>query len=187
MLEQYAAAENAFLQDVRAARENSRAVLLAAERQAPRASRADTALSIELLQSVLAAEIVCVMRYTLLAVSEDGLKNDRLATEFQAQANDERRHMAMLAARIETLGGAPDFSPAGLNARIAALGRSDASFAARLQQNLAAEQCVVAHYRELAVFFDRHDPETAAVLRDILQDEEDHTGDMQDLLAAYAR
>jgi len=177
MFDQNANAENAFLLDVQSFREGSRVVL----QQAP---RPDIAVSIELLQSVLTAEIICVMRYTLLAVCEDGLKNEGLATEFQAQASDERRHMAMLAARIEQLGGKPDFSPAGLNSRIAALGRSNASFADRLRQNLAAEQCVVEHYRELIAFFDRHEPATAVILMDILQDEEDHTSDMLDLLAS---
>jgi len=181
MFEHQAETENAFLLDVQSLRDDGRAVLRSAG-SAP--ARPDAARSIELLQSVLAAEIICVMRYTLLAVSEDGLKNEGLATEFQAQANDERRHMAMLAARIGSLGGVPDFSPAGLNSRIAALSRSDASFATRLQQNLAAEQCVVEHYRELITYFDRHDPATSSILQDILQDEEDHTSDMQDLLAS---
>jgi bacterioferritin len=181
MFETRSQPENFFLQDLRACRDGSRAMLRSATGR-----RSDPALSIDLLQSVLAAELICVLRYTLLSVSEDGLKNDRLATEFQAQANDERRHMAMLSSRIEALGGVPDFSPAGLGSRIAALACATDSFAERLRQNLAAEQCVVEHYRELVRFFDRHDPDTAEILQDILQDEEDHTSDMQDLLISSA-
>jgi bacterioferritin len=182
MYEQNRLAENLFLRDVVALREVSRDVL---RNPGLTAGRPQSAISIELLQSVLAAEIICVMRYSLLAVSEDGLKNDWLATEFQAQANDERRHMAALARRIEALGGMPDFNPAGLAARVAALSRCTASFTVRLQQNLAAEQCVVEHYRMLIGYFEQHDPETAAVLEDILRDEEEHRSDMQDLLVSY--
>ncbi len=183
MFERLAGTGDAFLLDVQTQRDSSRAVL---SKGAPALGR-QNANAILLLQSLLAAEIVCVMRYTLLTVSEEGLKNPGLATEFQAQANDERRHMAMLAARIEALGGVPDYRPAGVKARIAALAGGEASFAARLLQNLAAEQCVVEHYRELAAYFGRHDPETAAMLLDILQDEEDHTSDMQDLLGSCAK
>jgi bacterioferritin len=172
--------ENVFLRDEQALRQHSRDLL------SHETGRRDNALAVDLLQSVLAAEIICVMRYTLLAISEEGLKNQRIATEFQAQANDERRHMTLLAQRIEALGGTPEFSPAGLNSRISALSRGDASLAVRLWQNLAAEQCVVDHYRELIAFFEPHDPETAEILKEILQDEEDHTGDMQDLLVSYA-
>jgi bacterioferritin len=176
---QLAAAENGFLKDVEACQLTSRQVL----RQA---KEPDAARSIALLQSLLAAEIVCVLRYSLLAISEEGLRNDRLATEFQAQADDERRHLGLLANRIAALGGVPDFNPAGLHSQIEWLGSSNGRFAVQLQQNLAAEQCVVAQYRELATVFDRHDPETALILRDILQDEEDHTSDMQDLLVSEA-
>ncbi len=176
MFEQSVVVENFFLRDVKALQESSRCILEDAPDQKP------VTVSVELLQTLLAAEIVCVLRYTMISVSQDALRNDWLGTEFQAQANDERRHMMMIAKRIEELGGTPNFNPPGVVSGVAALGRNDGSFAIRVAQNLTAERCVIEHYRHLVAFFDQHDPETSRILRDILQDEEDHSNDMQDLL-----
>jgi bacterioferritin len=172
MFQQQAMPENAFLKDVNALRDGARAHL------------ADPHASIPLLQSVLSAEIVCVLRYTMISVSEDGLKNSWIGTEFQAQADDERRHMKMAAERIEQLGGVPDFNPPHLASRTAAVSYSG-NFAKLIDENLAAEQSVIAHYRELITHFGTHDPESRALLEDIIRDEEDHTSDMTDLLGSY--
>jgi bacterioferritin len=176
MFEQSVAVENFFLRDVKKLDESSRWIM----EDAP--ERRDSARSVDLLQTVLAAEIVCVLRYTMISVSQDALRNDWLGTEFQAQANDERRHMMMIAKRIEELGGTPNFNPPGVVSGVAALGRNEGSFAVRVAQNLTAERCVIEHYRRLATYFEPHDPETAKLLWDILQEEEDHSSDMQDLL-----
>jgi bacterioferritin len=172
--------ENIFLAAVRAVDEDAQDGLHAFK-AAERAGSGGEA-SIDLLQGALAAEIVCVVRYSLLAISEEGLKNEWFATEMQAQANDERRHMAMLSERIEQLGGVPEFNPKGLQDRISGLSRCAETLTEQLRQNLAAEQCLVDHYQKLLTYFDRHDPETASMLMDILQDEENHRADMQDLL-----
>jgi bacterioferritin len=181
MFEQTVGVENFFLRDVMTLAEQGQSMLEAApDRQA-------RALAVDLLQTLLAAEIVCVLRYTMISVSQDALRNDGLGTEFQAQANDERRHMMMIAKRIRELGGAPNFSPAGPVSGVAAFGGSAGSFAVRVEQNLVAERCLIAHYRKLITFFARHDPETASILQEILQDEEDHSSDMQDLLIVYTQ
>ncbi len=176
MLEQLAE-QNHFLHDVGSLRDSARVFL--------RQDGASRQTSIALLQTVLAAEIVCVLRYTMISVSHDGLKNTRIGAEFQAQANDERKHMKMAASRIVQLGGEPDFNPPGLESRVAAL-NSQGGFAARVAENLAAERSVIEHYRELIAYFEDRDPETCAMLEEIIRDEEDHTGDMQDILEAYA-
>jgi bacterioferritin len=177
MFQQHAVAENPFLKDVLSLRAAVEPCL------APPAST-DAASTIALLQSVLAMEIACVLRYTEIAVSHDGLKNAWIGAEFQEQANDERRHMRMAAERIEQLGGTPNFNPERLASNA---GSSDAtaSFPRRIAENLAAEQSVIAHYRDLITHFARTDPQSAAILEEIVRDEENHTNDMQDLLAAY--
>jgi bacterioferritin len=53
-------------------------------------------------------------------------------------------------------------------------------------ENLEAEQSVMAHYHELITYFEPRDAQSCAILRDIIRDEEDHSNDMQDLLASYA-
>jgi bacterioferritin len=138
--------------------------------------------TVALLQTALAAELVCVLRYTMMSVSPDALHNQALGMEFQEQANDERRHMALVAARIQALGGVPDYNPNGVTARAAAL--REANFAACVAENLAAEQAIIAHYKTLICRFKRRDPETCAMLEDIVRDEENHTSDLADLLGA---
>jgi len=177
MLVQRAAAESAFLADVNALRAQVRPIL-----DAP-PEAADSASSIALLQTVLSAEIACVLRYTGISVSPDGLQNGWIGKEFQEQANDERRHMVLAAERIAQLGGTPDFSTDRLKSRevIGAGG-----FARCVAENLEAEQSVIAHYHELIGYFEPRDAQSCAILRDIIRDEEDHTNDMQDLLVSYA-
>jgi bacterioferritin len=177
MFEQSLVPKNMFLDEVESLRQAARAVM-----QTPPSG---TAASIALLQTVLSTEIVCVMRYTMMSVSADGLKNDWIGKEFQAQANDERRHMAQAAARIAELGGTPDFSASQVGPRLA---RDDGhtDLAIRVRENLAAEQSVIAHYHELIAFLAPRDPRSCEILGAIVQDEEDHTSDMEDLLVSYA-
>ncbi len=177
MFTQNAVAGNVFLNDISVLRQNAQKLMDGA------APSRDEATAIALLQSVLSAEIVCVLRYTMISVSRDGLKNALIGAEFQEQANDERRHMMMAAERIEQLGGTPDFSP--LVSAEAAL-PADADFARRVRENLVAEQSVIAHYHDLIGFFADKDPQTCAMLSEIMRDEQDHTSDMEDLLASYA-
>jgi bacterioferritin len=177
MFEQRGLAENVFLNEV-----------LALGREVPDleagGTAADADISVTLLQTVLAAELVCVLRYTMMSVSPDGLQSAALGAEFQEQANDERRHMAMVAARIRQLGGVPDFNPAGVAPRIAALHEGSRHFAKCVAENLAAEQAIIARYRSLIGYFAGRDAVTCRMLEDIVRDEEDHTSDLTDLLSA---
>ncbi|HTJ90712.1 MAG TPA: ferritin-like domain-containing protein [Acidocella sp.] len=182
MFEQAVLTENLFLKDVDMLRQ--RTIRLLAEGQAE--AHANPQRSIALLQAVLMAEIVCVLRYTAISISHDGLKNEWIGAEFQEQANDERRHMALAATRISQLGGTPDYDPQHLASRHALPPDGPGEFAQRIQENLAAEQAVVSLYRELIGYFEPRDPETAAMLQEIIHDEEDHAGDMEDLLVSYA-
>ena len=132
MFEQQVRAENLFLTDVSALRARATRCLDAPSNREPA-----PAIAISLLQTVLAAEIVCVLRYTMMSVSQDGLKNGWIGAEFQEQANDERKHMTMAARRIEQLGGTPDYQPQGLALASAALGEPG-SFATRPSSQPAA-------------------------------------------------
>lgn len=166
-------ADNLFLRDVVAVRASARGYLAGG----PRSEAA-----IGLLQAALAIEIACVWRYTMMSVSVAGLRDDLVGAEFQEQANDERRHVRMVAERIEQLDGVPDFAPEGLTAHRAVSCGTDGDFDAMVAQNLVAEQSVVEYYRDLIGYFQASDPATAAMLADILEDEEDHATDMHDLV-----
>ena len=180
MFEQRVVAENFFLKDIHALRETAQKYL---GDTAPMADAQEA--SIELLQTVLAAEIICVLRYTMISVSPDGLKNTWIGAEFQEQANDERKHMKMAAERIQQLGGVPNFNLENMSSRIPASPDGNGNFARYLHENLAAEQSVIEHYRNLIRHFSSSDSETCSLLEDIIRDEEDHTNDMQDLLSSY--
>ncbi len=183
MFEQKIRPENVFLGDVCALRESSKPFL--GPDQVAMIEGFEKHSSIALLQTVLAAEIVCVLRYTMISISQDGLRNGWIGAEFQEQANDERKHMQMAAARIEQLGGTPNFNPEGLTSRIDASSNCNGDFEKRISENLAAEKCVIEHYRDLMEYFSGRDAQTYAMLKVILNDEENHASDMQDILASY--
>lgn len=172
MFEQGAVGNNLFLADVERLR-GAAQIMLAAE-------KVDT---IGLLQAAMSAEIACVLRYSMIAVSADGLENDWVATECSAQAADERQHMVRLAARIAELGGKPDYFVSDLFVRRVVPEAATGCLPRLFAENLAAEQCVIELYRELSDHFAGHDEKTRMLLDDILADEETHTSDMEDLLA----
>jgi bacterioferritin len=166
----------AFLRDVRSLWTSADALVLAGNHQKA-AHKA-----VELLQTLLTAEIACVQRYTSLSVSPLGLKYASIGAEFQEQANDERRHMMLLAERIVDLGGVPDFAPCALAIKFYASDETEDSLAGIVRDNLEAERGVIEHYRGLIRYFSKLDHETCKVLKYILQDEEHHIIDMCDLI-----
>src|SRR5580704_5377973 len=75
--------------------------------------------AIEILQTVLATEIVCVLRYTMHAVAATGISSEGVKAEFEQHAKEEQEHMMAVAERINQLGGTPNFDPEGLATRSA--------------------------------------------------------------------
>lgn len=181
MIEQNHTTENYFLGDVCALREAAKLCLERDIREED--DHPDVETSIALLQTVLAAEIVCVLRYTMMSVSAVGLQNAIIGAEFQEQANDERKHMMMAAERIEQLGGTPNFEPDGLASRTTVRYADNETLSELVRENLIAENSVIEHYRDLIGYFSSRDPVTCIMLEQILQDEENHTADMRDLTA----
>src|SRR5258707_14469156 len=64
--------------------------------------------TIEILQAVLATEIVCVLRYTMNAVTAAGISSNAVREEFDEHAKEEAQHMRTVAERINQLGGTPN-------------------------------------------------------------------------------
>ncbi|MCX5740996.1 MAG: ferritin-like domain-containing protein [Proteobacteria bacterium] len=73
----------------------------------------DVAQSIALLQTIVATELVCVLRYTLHAVTVVGITSESASATFREYAKVETEHMMMAAERIDQLGGTPNFDPEG--------------------------------------------------------------------------
>jgi bacterioferritin len=146
----------------------------------------DVKKTIEILQNVLATEIVCVLRYTMHAVTARGISSDSVKEEFATHAKEEREHMMEVAERINQLGGTPNFNPEGLLTRSASeYGRQDLNLVEMIKENLVAERIAVDHYRELIRYFGEDDPATRRMLEGILRVEEEHANDMHDLLVAH--
>lgn len=141
--------------------------------------------TIEILQAVLATEIVCVLRYTMHAVAATGISSEGVKAEFAQHAKEEAVHMNQVAERINQLGGKPDFNPAGLATRAASEYGNAQNLIEMIKENLIAERIAVDHYRELIRYFGNEDPGTRAMLEGILLVEEEHANDMHDLLVAH--
>jgi bacterioferritin len=145
----------------------------------------DATNTIMILQNVLATEIVCVLRYTMHAVSAKGLDSEAVKAEFTQHAQEEQVHMMQVAERINQLGGDPNFNPEGLTMRSASEYGNATELIDMIKENLIAERIAVEHYRELIRYFGEKDPTTRVMLESILSKEEEHANDMHDLLIAH--
>jgi bacterioferritin len=172
-----------FLSDVRTLRDRARKNLN--EGVVTKTYGGDVNRTIDLLQSVLATEIVCVLRYTMHAVSATGISSEAIKAEFAQHAKEEQAHMMAVAERIDQLGGTPNFNPEGLATRSASQYAADENLVDMIRENLIAERIAVDHYRELVRFFGDDDPTTRVMLEGILSVEEEHATDMNDLLQAH--
>jgi bacterioferritin len=143
------------------------------------------AVTIELLQTVVATELVCVLRYQMHAIAAEGIDSKSVGAEFQEHADSEHKHMLMAANRIDQLGGTPNLDPEGLASRAATEYGKGGDLVQMLKDNLVAERLVIEHYQELIRYFKDGDPTTRIMLEHILADEEDHASDMHDLLVAH--
>jgi bacterioferritin len=149
------------------------------------AYQADVEQTIDILQSVLATEIVCVLRYTMNAVAAAGISSDAVKEEFDEHAKEERGHMREVAERINQLGGTPNFNPEGLLSRSASQYVVGSNLIEMIKENLIAERIACEHYRELIRYFADKDPTTRVMMEGILVNEEEHANDMHDLLVSH--
>lgn len=145
----------------------------------------DVKQTIDILQAVLATEIVCVLRYTQNAIAATGISSEGVKEEFEEHAKEERGHMKAVAERINQLGGSPNFNPEGLAMRSASQYADGGNLVEMIRENLIAERIACDHYRELIRFFSDKDPTTRVMMEGILTNEEEHANDMHDLLVAH--
>jgi len=145
----------------------------------------DAKKTIDILQNVLATEIVCVLRYTMNAVAAAGISSESVKKEFDQHATEEQGHARRVAERINQLGGVPNFNPEGLATRAASQYVEAGTLVDMIKENLIAERIACEHYRELIRYFGEKDPTTRVMMEGILTNEEEHANDMHDLLVAH--
>jgi bacterioferritin len=138
----------------------------------------------ELMNEALAAEILCVMRYRHHQIVAKGIDFPQVAEEFAEHAEDEQRHMLMIAERIDQLGGDPDFNPATVTARASTEYGASPALNGMIEEDLVSERVVIEIYRKLIQWFGTQDPTSRRMFEKILADEEDHANDLSNLLAA---
>ena len=172
-----------FLTDVKTLRERARKSI--AKGAVTQNYGGDVAQTIDILQAVLATEIVCVLRYTMHGVTATGISSEGPKAEFLQHAKEEQEHMMAVAERITQLGGEPNFDPEGLATRSASQYGSVGNLVDMIRENLIAERIAIDHYRELIRYFGSDDPATRRMLEWILSVEEEHADDMHDLLVAH--
>jgi bacterioferritin len=176
-------AKTPFLTDVKTLRDRARQHL---SRGAVTSTyTGDVSKAIELLQGVLATEIVCVLRYTMHAIAATGISSESVKEEFAQHAKEEQEHMSAVAERINQLGGRPNFNPEGLTMRSASQYGEGENLVDMIKENLIAERIAIDHYRELVRYFGDNDPGTRVMLEGILVVEEEHANDMHDLLVSH--
>lgn len=172
-----------FLTDVKTLRDRARKNI--GDGAVTASYQGDVNKTIEILQAVLATEIVCVLRYTMHAVSASGISSEGVKAEFSQHAKEEAEHANAVAERINQLGGKPDFNPTGLASRSASEYGSADTLVEMIKENLIAERIAIEHYQELIRYFGNEDPGTRTMLEGILIVEEEHANDMHDLLVAH--
>ena len=142
----------------------------------------DLQQALAVLNSALATELVCVLRYKRHSFMAAGIYAEPIAQEFGKHADEEQAHADLLARRIVQLGGAPDFSPEGLASRAHADYVECDTLKEMIQENLVAERIAIDTYREMARWFGDDDPTTKRLLEGILSQEEEHADELADLL-----
>jgi bacterioferritin len=176
-----AAGDQAFLSDLTELRARARKEIMKGA-VTPSYPEADRKAIIELLQTALATEIVCVLRYKRHYYSTHGIRAKFVAAEFLEHANEEQAHADQISERIVQLGEDPDLNPATLSSRAHAEYDQSTSLRQMLEADLIAERIAIESYREMISFIGQRDPTSRRLLESILAQEEEHAEDLVDLL-----
>ena len=173
---------NQFEIDVRRIREDARAHMAAGP--VTESFGIDKDRLIEVLNDVVATEIVCFLRYSQHAIAATGIDRAQVAAEFREHATEEMQHGLRAAERISQLGGEPDFDPASLATRSHTeyVKVDESDLKRMLEENLVAERIVITSYQEIVRWIGDSDPTTRRLMESILAEEEEHADDLNDLL-----
>ena len=143
---------------------------------------ADRVRLIEVLNDVLATELVCVLRYRNHYYVASGIHGETVAGEFLEHARDEDQHADMVARRITQLGGHPNLDPANLSGRSHSEYETGDSLQAMIREDLIAERIAIETYAEIVRWIGDDDPTTRRMMEEILAKEEEHADDLANLL-----
>jgi bacterioferritin len=174
-------ADQAFISDLGALRARAKQDIMKGA-VTPSFPEADRKAIVELLNTALATEIVCVLRYKRHYYATHGIRAKFVAAEFLEHADEEQKHADQIAERIVQLGEDPDLNPATLLSRAHSEYDEATSLRQMLEADLIAERIAIESYREMITFIGQRDPTTRRLLESILAQEEEHAEDLVDLL-----
>ncbi len=143
---------------------------------------ADRERVIDVLNQVLATELVCVLRYKRHYYLASGINAGPVAAEFLQHANDEQGHADQVATRITQLQGAPDFDPESLTKRSHAQYDTKTALLDMVREDLVAERIAIGSYQEIVRWLGNDDPTTRSLIESILAVEEEHADDLVNIL-----
>ncbi|HEV7608861.1 MAG TPA: ferritin-like domain-containing protein [Steroidobacteraceae bacterium] len=173
--------DQAFLSDLSELRKRAREQMMKGA-ITPSYPEADRKAIAELLNTALATELVCVLRYKRHYYVTHGIRAKFVAAEFLEHAGEEQAHADQIAERIVQLGEDPDLNPATLLSRAHSEYDEATSLRQMLEADLFAERIAIESYREMITFIGPRDPTTRRMLESILAQEEEHAEDLVDLL-----
>lgn len=143
---------------------------------------ADRERVIDVLNEVLATEIVCVLRYKRHYFTAHGINAAPIAAEFLQHANEEQAHADMVAERIVQLKGDPDLNPETLATRSHAQYDDSHELLEMVKEDLVAERVAIASYQEIVRWLGNDDPTTRRIIETILAQEEEHADDLVNMI-----
>ena len=142
----------------------------------------DTQVACRILNEALATEIVCVLRYKRHYFMATGIHAGTAKAEFLEHAAEEQGHADRIAERIVQLGGAPNFSPAGMLSRSHSEYVEGTTLRQMIEEDLVAERVAIESYREIAAYFAPFDTTSRQMIEEIQAVEEQHADDLAELL-----
>jgi len=169
-----------FTSDLAAIRERARAKMM--DGPVTGAYLADKNQVLDVLNEVLATEIVCVLRYKNHYYMASGINSQAAAGEFLEHATQEQEHVDQVAERITQLGGNPNFNPEGIADRAHAEYKEGKTLEDMIKEDLVAERIAIETYSEIIRWLGNDDPTTRLLMEDILKVEEEHADDLVTLL-----
>jgi bacterioferritin len=169
-----------FLTDIETLRQRARAEL--SKGPITEAYGADRDRVLQVLNEVLATELVCVLRYKRHYYMATGQNAGSATAEFLQHATEEQQHVDMVAERIVQLQGEPDFNPETLTGRSHAEYVEGVTLNDMVKEDLVAERVAIASYQEIIRWLGNDDPTTRSMIETILAVEEEHADDMLTLL-----
>src|ERR1700732_3779825 len=110
--------------------------------------KADRKAVVNVLNDVLATELVCVLRYKRHYYMATGINSEGVKAEFLHHAKEEQEHADSVATRITQLNGSPNFNPEGLASRSHSEYQEGSNLVEMIKEDLVAERIAIQSYAE---------------------------------------